>query len=110
MCSYLQRLSSVRAWRRAARARLLLPPILAIRLAESDLQTTSIGPVVRTFGTFPRLWSGKYAGRSAWPKAEAGIRIAPASRASGSVNQRTPQPYWDMRRSGKRGLCGGDAG
>jgi hypothetical protein len=36
------------------------PFSFATRAPESDLQTTSEGPLVRSFGTFPSVWSGKY--------------------------------------------------
>jgi hypothetical protein len=60
MWRYLHRPSSDRLRRRAARAPLPLPPILAMRRPESDLHTTSAGPLVRIFGTLPSVWSGKY--------------------------------------------------
>ena len=60
-----------------------------MRRPESDLHTTSEGPLVRSFGTLPSVWSGKYANRSAWPNAEAGIRMAMTSMAKGRAGQRT---------------------
>ena len=60
-----------------------------MRRPESDLHTTSEGPLVRSFGTLPSVWSGKYAKRSACPNADAGISMAMTSTASGRAGQRT---------------------
>ena len=43
-----------------------------VRLSESFLQTTRLGPLVRFGGTLPSVWSGKSVLRSAWPDAMRG--------------------------------------